>query len=220
MKTLFNFSFVIVFILATFVSFGHDYIKSKKADTPDEKAKQISMEDFPTDMGINHINDWGGMTHIQLIETNATQENPFRKFVGIWGMKEGIWESSFGGKYSKTIDTSFVFIAKSPTNQSLLWNYNLFPAKGVILWTFSNTKKEVYHLSANSHGPMAQGTGTINANGDANLKLYFDEDCATCYRMYRYKFISDDEVYFRASYYKDDKETGDFYGGTFVRRSR
>ena len=158
------------------------------------------------------------MTHNQLNDTNATQENPFRKFIGNWGMKNGIWESSFGGKYSESIDTSRLFIAQSPTNQSLLWDYDLGSAKGVILWTFSGTNKEVYHLSANSYGPMAQGVGTINDNGDINLKLYFDGECPTCYRMYRYKFISSDEIYFRVTYYKDDKETGDFYGGTYVRK--
>lgn len=154
-----------------------------------------------------------------LNDTNAPQ-NPFRKFIGNWGMKEGIWESSYGGQYSKSIDTSRLFIAKSPTNLSLLWDYNLVSAKGVILWTFNNTKKEVYHLSANSFGPMAQGAGTIDANGDVNLKLFFDGECATCYRMYRYKFISDNEIYFRVTYYKDDKETGDFYGGSYIRKSK
>lgn len=51
MKTLFNFSFVIVFILATFVSFGHDDKKSEKADTPEQKVEEVKIdlvnEEFP-----------------------------------------------------------------------------------------------------------------------------------------------------------------------------
>ena len=157
--------------------------------------------------------------HTQLKDTNNTQENPFRKLIGNWSLKEGIWESSYGGKYSRSSDTSRLFIAKSPTNQSLLWDYNLVFAKGVIMWTFNKSKEEVYHLSSNSNGPMAQGSGSISANGDVNLKLSFDGECKTCYRIYRYKFITDDEISFRANYYKDGKETGDFYGATFVKKN-
>lgn len=62
MKTLFNLSFATVFMLATLVCFGHDDDKTKKTSKSPEKTKHISLEEFPTDMGINHINEWGGMT--------------------------------------------------------------------------------------------------------------------------------------------------------------
>lgn len=62
MKTVLNFSFLAVFMLTKIVGFAHDDKKSENANASPEKAKYISLEDFPTDMGINYINDWGGMT--------------------------------------------------------------------------------------------------------------------------------------------------------------
>lgn len=62
MKTLLNLFFLAVFMLSAILSFGHDDDKTKKASKSPEKAMHISLEDFPTDMGINHINGWGGMT--------------------------------------------------------------------------------------------------------------------------------------------------------------
>ena len=60
MKTLLNFSFLTIFLLTAVLSFSHNDDKTKNKST--EKAKSISLENFPTDMGINHINGWGGMT--------------------------------------------------------------------------------------------------------------------------------------------------------------
>jgi hypothetical protein len=62
MKTLFKLSFLVLFVLATGAGLGHTNNKSEKVKDSSVKAKNISMKDFPTDMGINHINDWGGMT--------------------------------------------------------------------------------------------------------------------------------------------------------------
>lgn len=148
-----------------------------------------------------------------------TTENPFQKYLGEWEMKDGIFETNFKGEYNKNIGPKRSLVASSPTNNSVIWNEDMGDATAIILWAFDKTKKEVYHLSANSTYPMAHGTGTITSNSDIEVKLFFAGECETCYRMYRYKFISDNEFFFRATYYKDGKETGDYYGATLVKKN-
>jgi hypothetical protein len=157
------------------------------------------------------------ITHLNLTTTADTIDNVFERYKGEWIMKGGIFETHFEGKYLKNIDSSRLLIARCPSNYSMIWDCNLGSSKVVILWTFNNSTKVVYHLSASSNGPMAQGMGTINSNGDVTLKLFHEGQCETCYRMYRYKFISADEIIFRATFYIDDKETGDYYGATLIR---
>lgn len=62
MKTLFKLSLLVIILIASGAGLSHYSNKNNKVADPSGKAKSISMNDFPTDMGINHIDGWGGMT--------------------------------------------------------------------------------------------------------------------------------------------------------------
>ena len=62
MKTFLKVSGLVALLIATGAGFGQYSTMDKKVSHSSEKAKHISMKDFPTDMGINHIDNWGGMT--------------------------------------------------------------------------------------------------------------------------------------------------------------
>jgi hypothetical protein len=65
---------------------------------------------------------------------------------------------------------------------------------------------------------LASGKGQLKDNGDLDITLSYSDTCKTCNRIYSFRWKSEDELFFRATYYKDDKPTGDFCGATFIRK--
>lgn len=85
-----------------------------------------------------------------------------------------------------------------------------------IFWSYNPNTKEIHHLS--SFGTIRAGKGTINANGDVKLKLFFEGEPEGTYRIYNYKWINDDEYHMKSVQFSDtDIETGQFYEGVFRR---
>ena len=104
------------------------------------------------------------------------------------------------------------------TNTSVLWNQDFDGFKVDIFWTYDIETKTVYHLSNTSNNGMAHGKGPIAENGDMDLPLIYPDACETCIRLYSFRWKSENEFDFRATFYKDDKPTGDYYGATFLRK--
>ena len=62
------------------------------------------------------------------------------------------------------------------------------------------------------------GKGTISENGDVSLKIFFADEPEGTYRLYTYRWISENEYELKSIQYDaSDKPTGNFYGGIFIR---
>lgn len=148
-------------------------------------------------------------------------QNPLEKFKGEWVLKDNIFESSTNGKYNADVNPNRTFIALAVnTNTSILWNEDFDGGFKVdIFWTYDIETKTVYHLSNTSTNGLASGKGPLQENGDLVIKLSYPDMCETCNRIYSFRWKSDNEFFFRATFYKDDKPTGDFYGATFFRKN-
>jgi len=159
-----------------------------------------------------------------ILEVSTSQldtipQNPLEKFKGEWVLKDNIFESSTNGKYSADVNPNRTFIALAVnTNSSILWSEDFDGFKVDIFWTYDVETKTVYHLSNTSANGLATGKGPLKENGDLDIKLSYPDNCETCNRIYSFRWKSDNEFFFRATFYKDDKPTGDFYGATFIRK--
>jgi len=152
---------------------------------------------------------------------DTTHQNPFEKFKGEWLLKDNIFESSTNGKYSSDVNPNRTFIAMAVnTNSSILWSEDFDGFKVDIFWTYDLETKTVYHLSNTSSNGLASGKGMLKENGDLDIKLIYPDACETCIRLYSFRWKSANEFFFRATFYKDDKPTGDFYGATFIRKKK
>lgn len=151
---------------------------------------------------------------------DTTPQNPLEKFKGEWLLKDNIFESSTNGKYNAEVNPNRTFIALPVnTNTSILWNEDFGGGFKVdIFWTYDIETKTVYHLSNTSSNGLASGKGPLKDNGDLDIKLTYPDMCKTCYRVYSFRWKSDNEIFFRATFFQDDKLTGDYYGATFIRK--
>ena len=147
-----------------------------------------------------------------------TSQIPLEKFIGKWTLKDNIFESSNNGVYKADVNPNRTFIAmKVNTNTSLLWNQDFDGFKVDIFWSYDIESKTVYHLSNTVNNGLASGQGPLAENGDMDLTLIYPDACKTCTRVYSFRWKSDDEFFFRATFYQDNQPTGDFYGATFLR---
>lgn len=89
---------------------------------------------------------------------------------------------------------------------------------GHILWTYNDETQQMHHLSHFGDARNGVGTGTLDGNGNVTSKLTFQGEPSDTYRIYTYKWLSDDayEMISR-QYSRDGRLTGNWYGGTFVR---
>lgn len=144
----------------------------------------------------------------------------FTRFEGEWRLKDNIWKSKFGGNYQESVDTTRSFIVKSvsPAN-TLLWNsYFGGDSWAVLLWTYHQETGRVNHISNTTENNVGIGTGEFKVKNDLIIKIVYPNGCTTCHRIYTFHWISPDQFDFKATIYKDDKLTDDFYGGTFLRK--
>ena len=86
----------------------------------------------------------------------------------------------------------------------------------MFLWTYNKTENKAYRLSENAVGPMGHGESIHIAGDSIVFKNYFDG--VEGYRRYVFKLISPNELFLRASFYVNNKPTGNFYGGTWVKQ--
>jgi len=146
-------------------------------------------------------------------------QNPFRKFIGEWTLKGDNWDQNWGnGDEHIKIPNHHTICRDINTDNSLLAVIDGAPPHGHIFWSYNPVKKEVNHLSSFGTTRAGVGKGTVNENGDVSLKISFADEPEGTYRLYTYKWISENEYALRSVQYDaKDKATGNFYGGIFVR---
>ena len=153
------------------------------------------------------------------LENIQTSENLFHKFIGEWTLKGDNWSQNWGNgmEYIK-IPNHHTINKQLNTSNSLLSVIDGTPPFGHIFWSYNPVKKEVNHLSSFGTTRAGVGKGTINENGDVSLRISFADESEGTYRLYTYKWISDDEYELKSTQYNaKDELTGYFYGGIFVR---
>jgi len=146
-------------------------------------------------------------------------KNPFYKFIGEWTLKDDNWSQNWGqGDEHIKIPHHHTICRELNTDNSLLAVIDGTPPYGHIFWSYNPVKKEVNHLSSFGTTRAGVGKGTVNENGDVSLKISFADEPEGTYRLYTYKWISENEYELKSIQYNaDDKPTGFFYGGLFVR---
>jgi hypothetical protein len=167
---------------------------------------------------------------ITLVSNNKTastglQEkpgNPFKNFIGEWTLKDDNWSQNWGnGTESIKIPNHHTICKELNTSNSLLAVIDGTPPYGHIFWSYNPVKKEVDHLSSFGTTRAGVGKGTVNERGDVSLKVSFADEPGETYRLYTYKWISENEYDLKSIQYNDkDEPTGYFYGGTFIRLNR
>jgi hypothetical protein len=148
-----------------------------------------------------------------------TSGNPFKKFIGEWTLKDDNWSQNWGsGMEHIKIPNHHTICKQLNTDNSLLAVIDGTPPFGHIFWSYNPVKKEVHHLSSFGTSRSGVGNGTVNENGDVTLKVSFEGEPEGTYRLYTYKWISDNEYEMKSVQYNDkDEQTGGFYGGSFIR---
>jgi hypothetical protein len=146
-------------------------------------------------------------------------KNPFKKFIGEWTLKDDNWFQNWGqGNEQIKIKNHHTICRGLNTDNTLLAVIDGTPPYGHIFWSYNPVKKEVDHLSSFGTTRAGVGKGAISKNGDVSLKISFADEPQGTYRLYTYKWISENEYELKSIQYDaKEKPTGFFYGGTFVR---
>jgi ketosteroid isomerase-like protein len=143
---------------------------------------------------------------------------PFGKFVGEWTLKDDNWTQNWGNGIDHIKILHHHTLSKEVNTDDSLLSVVDGRNQGHIFWTYNEAKKEVRHLSSFEPTRIGVGKGTLNENGDLTLKVAFEGEPEGTYRIYTYKWISEDEYELMSIQYdSQDKPTGNFYGGTFIR---
>lgn len=153
-------------------------------------------------------------------QPDTTPPIALEKFIGEWVLKDHVFESSTNGKYVADVNPNRTFIARpGNTNTSILWEEDFDGLKVDIFWTCDIETSTVYHLSNTSNNGLAFGKGPLQKNGDLDIILHYPDACNTCSRTYSFRWIAANEFSFKATIFKDDISTGDYYGAIFQRKS-
>ena len=146
-------------------------------------------------------------------------QNPFAKFIGEWTLKNDTWIHNWGnGTDTLKIPGHHTVSSQINTENSLFSIIDGPEPNGHIFWSYNPNTKEVGHLS--SFGTIRVGTGKGAFYGEDNvrLKIQFEGEGPGTYRVYTYEWINDDEYALNSIQYdENDKPTGLFYRGNFVR---
>ncbi|MBW1297751.1 hypothetical protein [Aquimarina litoralis] len=150
---------------------------------------------------------------------NDISKNPFGKFVGEWTLKDDKWTHNWGnGTETINIPNHHTISRGINTDNSLLSIIDGPEPNGHIFWSYNPRTKEVFHLSSFGTIRAGKGKGTIDVNGNVELKLTFEGEAVNTYRIYNYKWMSEDEYHMKSiQFNENDEPTGLFYEGTFIR---
>lgn len=145
--------------------------------------------------------------------------NPFIKFIGEWGILDNRWINSYGeGMDTIYLERHHTLAQEVNNDNSLLQIIDASTAKGHSLWVYDYEKQEVQQLSSFYPFRTGVGKGTIDAEGNMELRVSFEGSPAGTYRIYTYTWLSPDSYELKSYQYDaNDQRTGNFYGGTFVR---
>ena len=146
--------------------------------------------------------------------------NPFARFFGEWTLKGDRFQQVWDGKTVETltIPRHHTKCAEVNTDRSVLCVVTSPDLVGHILWSYDSDRKQVHHLS--HFGPARNGVGSGSVDERSNLRLTvrFQGEPEGSYRIYEYEWVSDDEYSMMSRQFdRDNKPTGNWYGGSFVR---
>lgn len=161
----------------------------------------------------------GKNSNTQIQDSLQLAKNPFAKFIGEWTLKDDNWTHNWGGKTeSIKIKNHHTVSSQINTENSLLSIIDGPEPNGHIFWSYNPNTKEVFHLSSFGDIRAGNGKGTVNVNGDVKLKIRFEGEPKNTYRIYNYKWINKNEYFMKSvQFTNDNKPTGLFYEGTFIR---
>ncbi len=165
--------------------------------------------------------DLNGRNSNQTLEAGAyvNSINPFVKFIGEWALKNDDWTQNWGGD-TETIKIPGHHTVSSEinTDNSLLSIIDGPEPNGHIFWSYNPNTKVVFHSSSFGTIRVGQGQGTVNENGDLQLKISFEGETKGTYRIYTYTWLSLDEYALKSIQFDTKgKPTGLFYEGNFIR---
>lgn len=156
------------------------------------------------------------------LSNERTSNNPFKKFLGEWTLKNNDWSQNWGsGDENIKIENHHTVNRELNTANTLLSVIDGAPPHGHIVWTYNPGKKTVHHLSSFGEVRIGVGEGTVNEAGDVTTKISFADEAPGTYRIYQYKWLDADTYSMRSDQFDSTgKPTGLFYGGVFVRIRR
>jgi len=146
--------------------------------------------------------------------------NPFARFFGEWTLKDDRFQQVWDGKTVETLRIPNHHTRCAPVNtaRSVLCVVTTPDLAGHILWTYDDAHKAVHHLSHFGTARNGIGAGTLSERADLETKIHFTDEPEGSYRIYEYKWLSDDEYSMLSRQFdRDGKPTGNWYGGSFVR---
>jgi hypothetical protein len=150
----------------------------------------------------------------------VTEGNPFAPFFGEWTLKQDKFQQVWDGKTVENlvIPGHYTKCAPINTDRSVLCVVDAGDLKGHIFWSYDGDQKQVHHLSHFGTARNGVGVGTLNEKGDLRSKVSFQGEPEGSYRIYEYTWVSRDEYTMMSRQFtREDKPTGNWYGGTFVR---
>ncbi|MEO0425018.1 MAG: hypothetical protein AAF184_21970 [Pseudomonadota bacterium] len=158
-----------------------------------------------------------------IADTNdaETAPFPFARFVGDWTLQDDRFQQIWDGKTldTLTIPNHFTHCAPVNTQYSVLCAVDAGGGlKGHILWVASHDRTSVSHLSHFGDRRVGVGKGVLDENGDLTLTIRFEDEPPGTHRRYRYHWLDEDTYEMKSVQFgRDGMETGNWYGGTFVR---
>jgi hypothetical protein len=157
--------------------------------------------------------------YISSFRYNRRPANPFAKFAGQWTLKANAWQQGYDNNIDVVQIPDHCTICKAVnTDNSMLCVIEAPSSRGHIFWSYNSTANEVRWLSSFYTNRSGTGAGSFESNGDLSFKVTFEGEPDGSYRLYSYRWISENEYVLRSVQYdKNNKPTGSYYGGTFVR---
>lgn len=120
--------------------------------------------------------------------------NPFHRFTGEWTLKHDRWSHNWGqGEEVISIPGHHTLSKPLNTENSMLSVVDRTEPRGHILWSYNPATKEVHHLSSFGTSRNGVGKGTLSPSGDLILRINFSDEAPGTYRIYTYRWVSDDE---------------------------
>lgn len=161
------------------------------------------------------------MVFAVMFNVDANEPNTFKAFVGEWTLKGNIFEQIWDGKTLQrvTIPNHHTKCDAINTDKSILCIIDAGELKGHILWSYDSNKKQVHHLSHFGETRNGVGRGALDELGNLTTRVSFQGEPEGSYRIYKYRWISKNEYTMKSVQYSPNgEETGNWYGGTFVRK--
>ncbi len=146
-------------------------------------------------------------------------KNPFQKFIGEWTLKNNSWTHNWGGETETIVLPKHHTVSTQINTANSLFSIIDGPLpNGHIFWSYNPVTGEINHLSSFGELRAGVGEGDISKEGNVTLKITFEGEPKDTYRIYKYQWVTPDAYHMKSvQYNSDNRPTGLFYEGTFVR---